>query len=278
MKSTLKQTVSVLTLSTMSIFGNIPEAEAAWWDNKDKPAQELASPDVKPGSPRIKGDLSTLKVHNNPKQNAGDILHGKYTLVYFGSPHELYLNPKDRAPRVDMSQLGKNGKTVEDIMKEYEREKQAYDQRIKEQGGISYDNNSCAIDLGLLQETKRILANKCDANIAEQIVPVFVFPQSDHPDTKNVRNYIDNEGSQIVGLTGSEEEVFALARQYKARFRMDEETGFISGHTRFTYLMDPEGNNLAIFPANSVTSTMAQQFLIEINKDNDQKQSCDLSF
>lgn len=271
--SNFSKIAAVTALSLMPVFTNVAHAEKApWWEQK-KEQRPTVSSEVIPGSSRIQGNnLHNLEIYTSDslqRRKIGTALDGQYQLVYFGVPYELYLSPEDRPPQLDMSQAGKNGKTVKSLLRDFEQKTREYEARIKTQGG-EFNNNSCAIDLALLKETMRILEEKCGASIASKITPVFIFPDYDpqqHSRPVNIEAYVKPDDSKIMGLTGSEDDVLHVASLYKARFLRKIEGKPFSNHTRYTYLMSPDGQNLAKFPPNTLLDTMARQIILEMQSD-----------
>jgi len=278
--SGLKKALAVSLAPLFSVFSQ--DLQAGWWFEKEGAGKDSGRSryeirnngnGVKPGSSRIGSDLSTLRVFDNSASGSllGNALDGQYHLVFFGAPYELYMRPEDRPPQVDMSRVGKNGVTMEAVLDEFQRQKAAYDKRMEAQGG-TYENYSCAIDLAIISDVKKKIKAMCGAKAAERFTPIFVFPEYDparHPPPVNIKTYIKAGENGILGLTGSDDEVMGKARQYTVRYRTDKDTGLITGHTRYTYLMGPDGRNLAIFPPDMLGAArvMAQHVVSEMRKD-----------
>jgi cytochrome oxidase Cu insertion factor (SCO1/SenC/PrrC family) len=78
----------------------------------------------------------------------------------------------------------------------------------------------------------------------KDIVPVFVSidPERDTPQT--VKAYVENFGPRLVGLTGSPEEIAAVAQAYRVYYaKAGNKTGddYLMDHSSIIYLMGPDG-------------------------------------
>jgi cytochrome oxidase Cu insertion factor (SCO1/SenC/PrrC family) len=126
--------------------------------------------------------------------------------------------------------------------------------------GTSYRLPNCSADLMVLQEVMRSVDAACGAG---KVAGIMVYPAHDpakHPPAQNISQYIDVKGSRLTGLSGTQQQVMELARQYKARYFTDA-SGMINNHTRFAYLMSPEGKNILIAPADLPPDMIAQGVL-----------------
>jgi protein SCO1/2 len=77
---------------------------------------------------------------------------------------------------------------------------------------------------------------------AEKLKVVFVTvdPAQDTPDL--LRSYLSSFDPRIVGLTGTEEEIAATAKAYKAYYRkVPTDSGYTMDHSATIYLMDGKG-------------------------------------
>lgn len=93
-----------------------------------------------------------------------------------------------------------------------------------------------------------IVADALDALTPEQlanVTPVFVTvdPERDTPEV--MAAYVPNFHKNLVGLTGTQDEVKAAARGYKAYYAKvnedDPDGNYTMDHSSITYLMGPDG-------------------------------------
>ncbi|MCB1784054.1 MAG: hypothetical protein KDI13_08650 [Alphaproteobacteria bacterium] len=194
-------------------------------------AAPVVDSQVKPGSDRIGGDLSFLRDRHG--QSAQRRLDGQYKLVYFGAAHSISLVPGQNA---------------------------------------SPQNNSCAIDLLVLEEARKEVGRRCGQSVSDRLSALFIYPSPrlSDPPPYNLRTYLDVPGSHILGLHAPIEDILSLGRRYAVRYLQDKQSDVVTGHTRFTYLMGPDGKNLAIFPADMAdpAGVIAKQIIRSMSLDN----------
>src|SRR4051794_18635980 len=94
----------------------------------------------------------------------------------------------------------------------------------------------------------------------EAVQPLFVSvdPKRDTPEV--LAAYVTHFHPRIVGLTGSPEQVEAMATAYRAYFAaQDDDTGDYSvDHTAFEYLTGPDGKNRYVFTAAAEPERVAE--------------------
>ena len=103
-------------------------------------------------------------------------------------------------------------------------------------------------------------------DIADRVVPVFVTidPQRDTPE--NLKDYVGNFHPRLVGLTGTPQQIAAVAKAYGVFYVKLEGDGdqpadpedYFMGHTGFTYLMGPDGKYLNTFSGGAPPQEMAR--------------------
>jgi protein SCO1 len=96
-------------------------------------------------------------------------------------------------------------------------------------------------------------------NGAKEVAPVFISvdPARDTPEALSA--YIRNFSPQIVGLTGSPDEIASVAKAYRVYFKKADggADNYTVDHSVFVYLMDREGKYLTHFMFNTPPDTMA---------------------
>lgn len=100
------------------------------------------------------------------------------------------------------------------------------------------------------------IANALNAmgDASEQVTPYFVSvdPERDTPEI--LAKYVTHFHPRLVGITGSVEQIDAIAKEYKVYFqKMEGDTalGYLVDHSGFMYLMDPKGEYVAHFAHNA---------------------------
>ena len=98
---------------------------------------------------------------------------------------------------------------------------------------------------------------------AERITPVFISvdPERDTPD--KLAGYVKNFDPRLVGLTGTPEEIAAVAKAYKVYYakapNKEHPDDYTMDHTSIIYVMDQNGEFVTHFtPATSVDEMAAK--------------------
>ncbi|MCW5730824.1 MAG: SCO family protein [Alphaproteobacteria bacterium] len=86
---------------------------------------------------------------------------------------------------------------------------------------------------------------------AARVQPIFITVDPDRDDPPALADYLGNFHPSFVGLTGTPEEIAAVARAYRvyyAKARLpNTESEYTMDHSAFVYLMDGEGRYRAHF-------------------------------
>ncbi|MFN0192870.1 MAG: SCO family protein [Aestuariivirga sp.] len=93
----------------------------------------------------------------------------------------------------------------------------------------------------------------------EAIQPIFITvdPERDSPET--MKAYVANFHPRMVGLTGSLEEISAVAKAYRVYFKKSGEgDAYLMDHSSIVYLMDKEGKFLKHFTYSTDAKALAK--------------------
>ena len=87
---------------------------------------------------------------------------------------------------------------------------------------------------------------------------ITIDPARDTPEVmKEFTDYFDED---MIGLTGSEEEITAVAKAYRVYFAKNGDgDDYLMDHSTLTYLMSPEDGLLEIFRRDMSAENMAEQ-------------------
>jgi protein SCO1 len=106
----------------------------------------------------------------------------------------------------------------------------------------------CPTNLAVIAYALKQLAPAERARV--QVVFVSVDPGRDHPE--RLAEYAAYWDPTFLGVTGTEQDVAAVARQYGAAYRIVEQSGSAMGylvdHSAFTYVIDAQGGLVATLP------------------------------
>jgi protein SCO1/2 len=109
--------------------------------------------------------------------------------------------------------------------------------------GFTYCPDICPTELQVMSAALDELGSRGDA-----IQPIFITvdPERDSPET--MKAYVANFHPRMVGLTGSPEEIAAVAKAYRVFFKKSGEgDAYLIDHSTIVYLMDKEGKFLKHF-------------------------------
>ena len=116
--------------------------------------------------------------------------------------------------------------------------------------GFTFCPDVCPTDLQAIGAALRRF-EASDSTRAARVVPLFITvdPARDTPEI--MRRYAANFHPRIVGLTGSEAEIAAVARAYGVYYQRGEASadgGYAVDHSRNTILYGPERQPIVILP------------------------------
>ena len=125
--------------------------------------------------------------------------------------------------------------------------------------GYTFCPDVCPTNLATVADALDILGD----DLAARIAPVFVSvdPERDTPDL--LAQYVGNFHPRMVGLTGSAEQVSAVARAYRVYYaKADQADGdnetYLIDHSAITYLVGPDGSFIRHFPHGITPEAMAE--------------------
>ena len=101
---------------------------------------------------------------------------------------------------------------------------------------------------------------------AERITPIFISvdPQRDTPE--KLAAYLKNFDPRLVGLTGTPDEIAAVAKAYKVYYAKvpskERPDDYTMDHTSIIYVMDPKGE----FVTHFTPSTSVDEMAAKLNK------------
>lgn len=160
----------------------------------------------------------------NPDENGGGQVGGHFTLV------------------------NQDGKTV--------TEKDFADKFLLITFGFTYCPDVCPTKLQEMSLTLDALGAD-----AKWVQPVFISidPLRDTP--KQLKSYVELYHNHIQGLTGTPEQVAAVAKTFKVYYKRGEDVGdgnYMMDHSTQIYLADKDGKALEVFVEGADAETMAQ--------------------
>lgn len=116
--------------------------------------------------------------------------------------------------------------------------------------GFTYCPDVCPTDLQVAAQALRAL-EKSDPAAAAKVQPIFISvdPQRDTPPV--IKEYVAAFHSRLIGLTGSEAEIKAVAKNYGVYFARQGDAkseNYLVDHSRALTLFGPKGEPVALIP------------------------------
>ena len=125
--------------------------------------------------------------------------------------------------------------------------------------GYTYCPDVCPTSLTQIAQTLDILGKD-----GEKIVPVFITvdPERDRPEY--LKDYVQHFHPRLVALTGTTEQIKAVAKEYRVYFSKVREKGggeddYLMDHTAIVYLMGPDGKFLTHISHGTDPDAMAKR-------------------
>jgi protein SCO1/2 len=124
--------------------------------------------------------------------------------------------------------------------------------------GFTHCPDICPAGLQLISAALAKIGSKAD-----RFVPIFVSVDPQRDTTEIVTNYVKNFDDRIVGLSGTPEEVAAVAKAYRVFYEKVPSDAsaqdYNMNHTSIIYVMDPKGEYVTHFtPMNTVDDMAAK--------------------
>lgn len=125
--------------------------------------------------------------------------------------------------------------------------------------GFTHCPDICPAELQVMSAALDELGPKAD-----EVVPIFITLDPERDTQAAMGAYVKNFGQRFVGLTGSPEQIAAVAKAYKvayAKFQQDKASSDYSiDHSALVYLMGKDGQYITHFaygtPASKMTETL----------------------
>ena len=96
---------------------------------------------------------------------------------------------------------------------------------------------------------------------ADGITPVFVTIDPDRDTVEVLKSYVANFHPRLVGLTGSPEEIAAMAKAWRVYYQKPKseegKSEYLMDHSTFLYLIGPDGKYVRHFEYGTDTNALA---------------------
>ncbi len=127
--------------------------------------------------------------------------------------------------------------------------------------GYSFCPDVCPLDVQMLMQGYHKFA-KAHPDLAAKVVPLFITidPARDKPEV--VGQFAAHFGKELIGLTGTDAQIAAVAKSYAVYYKKGEGTGpnaYLMDHSRAAYLMGPQGQPIALLPVDKDANAVADE-------------------
>lgn len=127
--------------------------------------------------------------------------------------------------------------------------------------GYSYCPDVCPVDLAnIMLGLKQ--AEKDNPALIEKIQPIFISVDPGRDTPAVLKQYVSAFHPRLIGLTGSPEEIAAVAKKYLIIYDIRKDEGsseYLVDHSRQAYLFGPEGEPLALLPFDGTPQQVADE-------------------
>lgn len=94
-------------------------------------------------------------------------------------------------------------------------------------------------------------------SLIEQIQPIFITVDPERDTPENLRSFLENFSSDIIGLTGNNEQIKEVIKKFKIYVKHNKSSEFDSNylvdHSSLVFLIDEKDNYLRFYRSNEFT-------------------------
>lgn len=127
--------------------------------------------------------------------------------------------------------------------------------------GYTWCPDVCPFDLNRMMLGYRTWAAE-NPDLAADVVPLFISIDPERDTPAKIAEYTRGFGPQLIGLTGTPEAVKQAADAFSVYYERgpdDANVGYKMQHTNAAYLMDRQGNPIALLPVDESADGVAAQ-------------------
>jgi len=127
--------------------------------------------------------------------------------------------------------------------------------------GYTWCPDVCPMDVGVMMNGLQKYA-KDHKELASQIQPIFITVDPARDTPERVGEFASAFGGNLLGLTGTAEEVDKAAKAFVAYYARGKDVpggGYLMDHSRVTYLMDRQGQPVAMLPVDKGPDAVAAE-------------------
>ena len=133
--------------------------------------------------------------------------------------------------------------------------------------GYTWCPDVCPFDLTRMMQGYNAFATD-DPDLAADVQPIFITIDPERDTPEKVAEYTAKFGDNLLGLTGSAEAIAQAAENFAVFYQRgpdDPNVGYMMSHTNIGYLMDREGNPVALLPVDESAEGVAAELAKWVN-------------
>ncbi len=127
--------------------------------------------------------------------------------------------------------------------------------------GYTWCPDVCPFDLNRMMQGYNAFAAEYP-DLAAEVQPLFISIDPERDTPEKLAEYTANFGDNLIGLTGTPEAIKQAADNFSvfySRGNDDENVGYLMQHSNAGYLMDRQGNPIALLPVDESADGVAAQ-------------------
>ena len=122
--------------------------------------------------------------------------------------------------------------------------------------GYTYCPDVCPTELQVMMAALETMGPKAD-----RITPIFITIDPARDTAETMKAYVENFGPRLIGLTGTAEEISAVAKAYRVYYAKAGDTSspdYLMDHSSIIYLMGPDGKFIKHFTYTTDAAKLAE--------------------
>jgi protein SCO1/2 len=130
--------------------------------------------------------------------------------------------------------------------------------------GYTWCPDVCPFDLNRMMQGYQSWAEENPA-LAGEVQPLFISIDPERDTPAKLTEYTANFGENLIGLTGTPEAIREAATNFSVFYERgpdDENAGYLMQHSNAAFLMDREGNPIALLPVDESAEGVAAQLAL----------------
>jgi protein SCO1/2 len=125
--------------------------------------------------------------------------------------------------------------------------------------GYTFCPDACPTELGVMAQAIEEMGPA-----GQKVQPIFITIDPDRDTVQQLKTYVPLFDKRLVGLTGTPQQIAAVAKAYKVYYAKADQPGvdaksYGMNHSSFVYLMDPKGKFLTVFSSDTDSDKMASE-------------------